>query len=87
MTAVTVSEMRQVAPNAGAKKVILRTDANCATGYTVDASTAANGAFTELWSCYICDNTGAVKIATWSSLTVTVGTISTGIHTIILEGV
>ena len=87
MTAVTATSVTQEAPNCGIKRVLIRTDANAATGYTIDASTAANGGFAKLYSVYVNDDTGAVKIATWSSLVVTLGTISTGIHTVILEGV
>lgn len=88
MTAVTLGETaRQVTPNAGLKIVCLRTDANCATGYTIDASTAANGLFSKIYSVYINDDAGAVKIASWSSLVITLGTLSTGIHTVIIHGV
>jgi hypothetical protein len=84
MTAITVSEARQASPNAGVKRVVIRTDAAAATGYTYDASLQG---FTTLWSVYVNDDTGVVKTATWSSLVVTLGTISTGVHTLVLEGI
>lgn len=88
MTAVTLGEAaRQVTPNAGAKSVVLRTDANAATGYTIDASAAANGGFYKIYRVYVCDDTGVVKTATWSGTTITLGTISTGIHTVEILGV
>jgi hypothetical protein len=79
--------MRQIAPNAGIKVVVIRTDANAATGYTIDASTAANGGFADVYATYCCDDLGAVKVATFSALAITLGTISTGIHTVIIWGV
>lgn len=86
MTALTASSEIQTAPNCGVKRVIVRTDANAATGFTYDAS-ASPGIFSAIWAVYVCDNTGVVKTATWSGTTITLGTISTGIHTLIIEGV
>ena len=84
MTAVTVSTALQSTPNAGVKRVVLRTDANCATGFTL---AAGDYGFSDLYATYLCDDAGAVKIATWSALVVTIGTVSTGVHTLILEGI
>lgn len=88
MAAVTLGETaRQVVPNLGLKMVSLQTNASAATSDTIDASTAANGAFYQIYGVYIADNTGAVKTATWSGLSITLGTISTGIHNILIWGV
>jgi hypothetical protein len=83
MTAITVSNSGQVSPNAGIKCFVVLTDTNAATGYTYDAS----GQFSTIYATYLCDSTGAVKIATFSGTTVTLGTISTGAHTLILFGI
>ena len=83
MTAIVPTSTTQSLPNPGVKRVIIRTDSAAATGHTYDATDV----FTDIWATYLCDDTGAVKIATWSTLTVTLGTISTGVHTLIIEGI
>lgn len=83
MTAITVASKGHIAPNAGVKMYALLTDANAATGYTYDASALV----TTIWATYLCDSSGAVKIATFSGTTVTLGTISTGAHCLIVIGV
>lgn len=83
MTAITVASNRQLAPNAGVKEIVILTDSAAATGFTFDAT----GYFDTIWGCYLADSTGAVKIATFSSLTVTLGTISTGVHCLRIWGV
>jgi len=83
MTAITVDELRQAVPNAGVKEIVIMTSSAAATGHTYDAT----GYFTTIWGTYLADATGAVKIATFSSLTVTLGTISTGVHCLRIWGI
>lgn len=83
MTAIVVSSLAQAVPNAGVKEVIILTSAAAATGHTWDATNY----FSTIWGTYLADSTGAVKIATFSSLTVTLGTITTGVHCLRVWGV
>jgi hypothetical protein len=83
MTAITVASLRQAVPNAGVKEIVIMTSAAAATGFTWDAT----GYFSTIWGTYLSDSTGAVKIATFSSLAVTLGTISTGVHCLRVWGV
>lgn len=83
MTAITVSSLRQLAPVSGVKEIIILTDSACATDFTFDATNY----FSTIWGNYISDSTGVVKTATFSSLTVTVGTVSTGVHCLRIWGV
>ena len=82
MTAIVIGSQGQIAPNAGIKMHAIVTTAAAATGHTYDAT----GLVSTIIATYLCDATGAVKVATWSGLTVTLGTISTGIHTLIIVG-
>jgi hypothetical protein len=83
MTAVTIASARMLAPVSGVKEMIFLTDSAAATGYTLDLT----GYFSTIWGCYVNDSTGVVKTATWSTLTLTLGTLSTGVHTIRVWGV
>ena len=83
MTAITVSSLRQHTPVPGIKEIVIKTSSAAATGHTFDAT----GYFTTIWGTYLNDSTGAVKIATFSDLTVTLGTISTGVHVLRIWGV
>jgi len=81
MGAITSPTIIQLAPNCGVKEVVVT--GSMATGETWDASSY----FTTLYVTYLCDGTGAVKIATFSGTTVTMGTLSTGTHTLIVWGI
>ena len=83
MTAVVVSDKRQLVPNAGIKEIVYLSSSACATGHTMDLT----GDFTTIYGTYINDSTGVVKAATFSSLTVTIGTVSTGVHCIRVWGI
>jgi len=83
MTAVVQSDTRQLAPNAGIKEIVILSSSACASGHTIDASSY----FSTLWGVYVCDSTGAVKIATFTGTTITMGTLSTGVHCIRIWGV
>lgn len=82
MTAITVSDKRLVAPVSGAKMQVITTSSDAATGYTHDASAD----FETILVTYLCDSTGTVKVATFSGTTITLGTISTGVHTLVIIG-
>jgi hypothetical protein len=82
MTAIVIGSEGQMVPNGGIKMHAIVTTAAAATGHTYDAT----GLVSTIIATYLCDSTGAVKVATWSSLTVTLGTISTGVHTLIIIG-
>ena len=88
MVAVTTTSVTQTGPNSGIKRVVIRTDSNCDTAFTLNASLVAYGGFGKLFHVYCNDDTGAVKPITYSALAVTLGTWSTapGVYTIILEG-
>lgn len=83
MTAITAADTRQLAPVGGIKELVILTDSACATGMTFDASSY----FSTIYSTYLCDGTGAVKIATFSGTTVTIGTVSTGVHCLRVLGI
>lgn len=83
MTAITVAASGQLVPNAGVKEVIILTDTLADSGYTFDAT----GYLSTIWGVYINDSSGVVKEATFSGLTVTVGSITQGTHCIRVWGI
>jgi hypothetical protein len=83
MTAITSPVTIQVLPNIGVKMIAVR--GSMATAETYDASSY----FSELQGCYLCEELGVVKIASFVVATgvVTIGTVSTGTHCLLLWGI
>jgi hypothetical protein len=74
-------------------ELLITTPATAATGSTIDlASDNANGIgviMSEIKSCYAANALGAVKVATFVAATgiITLGTITTGIHVLVVKGI
>jgi hypothetical protein len=82
MAAMTSPVVVQCSPNAGLKFV--RVKGSMATSETFDASSY----FSTIYGLYINNATGAVKTATFDTAAlVTVGTLSTGVHCMLIWGV
>ena len=67
----------------GALTMISLTSAAADTSDTWDAT----GYFSTIWGVYLCDSTGAVKPVTFSALTVTLGSITQGVHAMRVWGI
>ena len=81
MGAITSPVITQLTPNSGIKE--MEVFGSMATGETWDATNY----FSTIYSLYICDADGTVKIASFSGLTVTMGTLSTEAHSLRVWGV
>lgn len=89
MTAIVEAD-RRVAINGEVKHIYITTDANCATGHTIDfGSDSAGGDFKKILGTYICEDTGEVKVLTFVQSTgiCTAGTLNTGVHEIHVWGI
>ena len=84
MTAITAASLRQLAPVANIKEIIILTDSATDDSFTFDAT----GYFDTIWGVYVCNATGGVEAATFSALTVTMGNLTgAGVHCIRIWGV
>ena len=81
MTAVTVTKITQMSPNCGVKEVVVK--CSMATG---EVWTATNY-FTTIYGCQLQNAVGAVRDVTFSGLVVTMGSLSTGQHSLRVWGV
>jgi len=91
MTAV-VETFRKIAVVGDLKFLVIQTDANAATGHTIDLnSDVADGkglVMTQILNTLLQDDAGADKTCTWDPATgiITLGTITTGIHNLTIVG-
>ena len=81
MGAITSPTITQMTPNCGIKEV--EVFGSMATGETWDAT----GYFTTIYQLTLTDADGTPKIATFSGLTITMGTLSTESHSLRVWGV
>jgi hypothetical protein len=85
MTAV-VETFRKVAVVGDLKIIVIQSDANCATGHTIDLNTDVTDGrgqvVKEILNTVLQDDAGADVACTWAPSTgiITIGTVSTGIH-------
>jgi hypothetical protein len=89
MTAV-VESSRNVALIGELKFISIQSDATCATGHTIDLnSDATTAAINTIRNTLVQDDAGADVTSTWDPATgiITLGTITTGIHNILIVGV
>lgn len=92
MTAVTET-FRKIGFMGDLKIITIQTDANAATGFTIDLASDATNAkgvvMSTILNTLIQDDAGADKSSTWDPDTgiITLGTISTGIHNITIIGI
>jgi len=91
MTAV-VETFRKLAVVGDLKFIVIQSNANCASGHTIDLNTDVDDgrgqAIKEILLTLVQDDAGADKTSTWDPATgiITMGTISTGIHNIMVLG-
>jgi hypothetical protein len=88
MTAV-VETFRKVVSVGDLKFIAIQTSAAAASGHTIDLGTdTAGGEVNEILLTLLQDDAGADKTATWAPATgiITLGTITTGIHNILIVG-
>ena len=81
MAAMGTTTITQLAPNCGIKEVVVRGSMATAETWT------ATGYFTTIYSVQLTDADGTVKIASFSGLVVTMGTLSTEVHCLRVWGV
>lgn len=77
-----------LAPVLNKKAMIIKTPATAATSDTIDVSLQALGAFKTIdWVGLLADDgTGGFLAATWSGTVITLPTITTGIHHLLVIG-
>ena len=91
MTAV-VETFRKIAVVGDLKFIVIQSSAACATGHTIDLnSDIADGkgmVMEEVLNTLVQDDAGADKDSTWDPATgiITLGTLTTGIHNIMIVG-
>lgn len=91
MTAVVESE-RRVAVLGDLKIIVIQTSAAADTGHTIDLGTdtadAKDATVSEIFITVVQDDAGADKTATWDPATgiITLGSVTTGIHNILVIG-
>lgn len=91
MTAV-VETFRKIAVVGDLKFICIQTSAAAATGHTIDLNTDVTDAkgqvLKEILITLVQDDAGADKTSTWSPTTgiITLGSITTGIHNILIVG-
>jgi hypothetical protein len=81
MGAITSPTITQLTPNSAIKSMVVF--GSMATAETWDAT----GYFTTIYQVQLTDADGTVKIASFASLTVTMGTLSTEAHSLRVWGV
>ena len=87
-----VETFRKQSVSGGIKIFVIQTDANAATGHTIDLnSDIADGKglkMTQILNTLVQDDAGADKTSTWDTATgiITLGTITTRIHNITIIG-
>ena len=90
MTAVVESN-RYVGFVGDLKVIVIKTDATAATGHTIDlgSDTFADQGIKTVLLTLVQDDAGADKTSTWDPETgiITLGSITTGIHSIMIVGV
>lgn len=79
------STIKKGIPQLNHSSIILKTPGSAATSDTIDVSTL----FDEIYTVYINNDVGAVKIVSWVVATriITLGTITTGVHYLRIDGI
>lgn len=87
-----VETFRKIGTNGEIKTILIQTSAAAATGHTIDLNSDATdgrgAAIEEICVTLVQDDAGADKTATWDPATgiITLGSITTGIHNIMIWG-
>lgn len=86
ITATSTATMALPVPNK--KAMIVKTPSGNATSDTLEMGNAAMGGFAtiDMVICFADDGTGGYMAVTWSGTTLTFGTITTGIHHLLVIG-
>ena len=91
MTEVT-ENARRIAIIGGLKFIAIQSDENAATNFTIDldsdATDGRDAAMKEILNVLVQDDAGADKDSTWNPATgiITLGTLVTGIHNVLIIG-
>ena len=72
----------QAGPTLEAKVLVIQCPASTATGDEIDVADH----MTTILVPYICDATGVVKTATFSGTVISLGTVTTGVHAVLVFG-
>lgn len=75
--------MTKAVPQLNATVLMITTAATAATGDEIDVA----GYMKTIKNVYVADSTGVVKTATFSGTVITLGTITTGVHHLLVFGV
>ena len=85
-----IETFRKIANVGGLKMVIIQSSAACASSYTIDlkSDSSAGVVFEQVLNTVVQDDAGADKDSTWDPATgiITLGTLVTGIHNILVIG-
>ncbi|MCK4500802.1 hypothetical protein KAU11_09905 [Candidatus Babeliales bacterium] len=87
-----VETFRKRAVMGDLKTIVIQTSAAAATGHTIDLNSDATDGkgveMTQILNTLVQDDAGADKTSTWDPATgiITLGTITTGIHNVMITG-